>query len=288
MESERTKIEEIEISDEMVKLMQKVQNIDNIYDELTNVYAVERRTIKAGGASVRTLVCSRTNNQRTILFYANDIIKIFWKKAKSTHPVWKFVPKRLRTNLGDFFHFLPRPNGKIIFKLYQDRSNEMLIGKDGIRVILTRNSSMKSMQIFRERLITNFLRSINVADLFFNLVNENIQMNETDNSDDGGVYVITNKLYRTTNIYKIGSTNNLPLRISQLNTSSAYDYYCVLFYKHNDRYALERHIHEKLEEKRIIREFFRLTLADLEAIGKLCDSYVKEVSTKPSSICSST
>lgn len=89
----------------------------------------------------------------------------------------------------------------------------------------------------------------------------------------GFVYVATNSDLTRRGIYKIGMTTNLDDRRVQLNTGSIYDFEFVFSFETFRYRELEKHLHVKFVNQRVLREFFYLSSKDIDCIGSMCRDF---------------
>lgn len=72
------------------------------------------------------------------------------------------------------------------------------------------------------------------------------------------------------NEHKIGITNNLDKRIKTLNTGTANNLILLKSFKTNFGFKLEKIIHKTFLEKKINREWFKLSINDINNFEQLC------------------
>ncbi|AXN77337.1 bro20 [Heliothis virescens ascovirus 3i] len=92
---------------------------------------------------------------------------------------------------------------------------------------------------------------------------------------DGVVYVVTHEALRRECLYKIGYTHDLPCRLNELNIASPYDFEVVYAHKTDSPYALEQKLHAHLADRRIKREFFKLTEDIVTSLSHICNELCK-------------
>jgi prophage antirepressor-like protein len=88
----------------------------------------------------------------------------------------------------------------------------------------------------------------------------------------GLVYVVTNSLYQQNDLYKIGYTYRMDERLDDLNNASAFDFTVEYTHPTEECRRLERLLHSKFSNKRVRREFFKLTTEDLDDLKQYCES----------------
>lgn len=83
------------------------------------------------------------------------------------------------------------------------------------------------------------------------------------NQDIGHVYLIQ---LGDTDVFKIGITNNINRRISQLQSKSPIPLNLIYQWTGHDYHAFESILHKTFEKKRVKGEWFKLTAGDLMKI----------------------
>ena len=101
----------------------------------------------------------------------------------------------------------------------------------------------------------------------------------TSSENTGLIYVATTNEWKDRQIYKIGVTSDLKSRITQLNTGTFEDWYCVFTFETSGYKQLEIDLHQIFKHCRIKinREFFTLTEADIENIKNVCIKFVPPI-----------
>jgi hypothetical protein len=88
--------------------------------------------------------------------------------------------------------------------------------------------------------------------------------------ENGGfVYVINLSL---TDLYKIGVSNDVNKRLSQLKTSNPFDLLLINKYHLLDPYTVEKQLHATFKEKRSNGEWFKLTNDDIYVIDQIVNN----------------
>nr|WUR10821.1 BRO-A [Calliteara abietis nucleopolyhedrovirus] len=95
-------------------------------------------------------------------------------------------------------------------------------------------------------------------------------------TDEGVVYVVTNRLLQMIDAYKIGYTFDLTARLNELNVASPLDFKSVFVRETLNPYELEQKLHRHFHESRIKREFFKLTEEDLALLPLICDNLLAQ------------
>lgn len=94
--------------------------------------------------------------------------------------------------------------------------------------------------------------------------------------EPGCVYIISNCDLQYRNIYKIGFTTNLELRIRCISTNSPFPFHIVRKYDTLKYRALERTLHTQFSNTRMNGEFFILTLNDIQ----VCDEIFEKMMSR--------
>lgn len=90
----------------------------------------------------------------------------------------------------------------------------------------------------------------------------------TDEDRPGYVYVVK----AASGEYKIGHTNSIPRRLSDFGLQLPFPVELVFAIPADDRYSLERHLHERFADLRMHGEWFNLTDADIASIRAMCEA----------------
>ncbi|QHB21806.1 Bro-j [Artaxa digramma nucleopolyhedrovirus] len=101
-------------------------------------------------------------------------------------------------------------------------------------------------------------------------------IDQTNKTDTGVVYVVTNRLLQMIDAYKIGYTFDLNARLGELNVASPFDFKLVFVRETPNPYDLEQKLHRRFHESRIKREFFKLTEEDLALLPLICDNLLAQ------------
>lgn len=91
----------------------------------------------------------------------------------------------------------------------------------------------------------------------------------------GYIYIMTSHKYHLNNIFKIGRTTNLNMRLCDFNTAriNTDSFYILYFKECQDYIACEKEIHHKLTNFKMCKEFFK---GDLQKFKKCITSTIRK------------
>ncbi|WP_108867183.1 GIY-YIG nuclease family protein [Aquimarina aquimarini] len=186
--------------------------------------------------------------------------KIIKKKIDLNQPFFFWVKKQVNRDdlIGDLAYDICGDRDIGLFKTYKGLESYIKFKQDGFWEI-------ESFKDYKKEGSISPLLCLKLAKMEYdvNLKKEKLKKFRILNTK-GFVYFLKpeNKLKPI----KIGGTKNIKQRVKQLQTSLPYDLEIIGYIETSDYIGLERKIHMKYNKKRIKREWFDLTIVEVQKI----------------------